>query len=74
MDKRCETCRFWDQNYAEQVDDETWNVCNRAYTSEYKVQGRMVVTAADPYDLALITAPDFGCTEWQGQEASHPKY
>lgn len=72
MDERCETCRFWSrQDDAEDVEGERegWHSCARADRyRRYELsagQARMYVTAADDYDLALMTAPDFGCTEWR---------
>jgi hypothetical protein len=69
MIEHCETCRFWARGYPrtpEVRDDVEWHVCDRAYLGrDYEVVGRMYVSAADDYDLALTTAPDFGCTEWQ---------
>jgi hypothetical protein len=66
MGETCSTCRFWLRDN-QAFEGGSWRACFRATSTDhdYEPRGRMFITAVDDYDLALVTAPDFGCTEWR---------
>ena len=72
MDGRCATCRWW--RTEETIHNPTgravplgcWGYCDLATTNDGLIDSdvRAFALDAETYQANLITACDFGCTQW----------
>ncbi len=63
-EKRCKTCQWWEAG--RDYPQKGWGGCRLSETeSGASRQEGMHVSTADGYYGILLTAPDFGCVQWE---------
>lgn len=69
---RCRDCKWWSpEDYHDDRRPEGWGECGLATTkSGYREQPQALMMACDPdeYEAGLLTAPDFGCVQFESRD------
>lgn len=70
----CATCRWWGtvEIHSHEPSPKTWKACAQTHSVYGKParleQGRSIAQDYESYEAILMTAPDFGCNQWQARD------
>jgi hypothetical protein len=71
MDGRCATCKWWLEQEFAAVN--SWRICDltvlRGGDAPKYPESRAYAEDAESYRAWLVTAPDFGCVQWERKES-----